>query len=419
MEELVIIGSGISAYLAALAASPHCKNVTILSPIGDVSPKTKHAHVVPAGTWKALRDLIPDLIEGVPKSSRIDAGAQIKFVSPWGTIPQVRVGIECLSMQPSVLLALLNKCAMRRKNIAIKHLTRSEIVRAFVLNSSSYYVIASGFNGPISEKILKNVPKASVKVSNIGPRTIYSTFNIRLSESRVPKWSIYVRDYRVDNRFGLLIQIDQSGHGIFSVVTNTNSPIRSVAELKEYLNRNRQREILKLLADSEEIGDPVWYRFPGIEAIRHVQNAPNVCLFGDTAAVTDPYFGHGIFVAALSAHALARALTENKDRSLVMKRFKDSQNEIIERVLANHRRVPKSEKRTLLGTLGLLKLRISRTKLTKLIMRIHLINFYDHLRLSILGDIRNEENSEIYHDRYEGSVSIMVTDTANAQNQFG
>ena len=194
---------------------------------------------------------------------------------------------------------------------------------------------------------------------------------------------------RCDGRNGLLAQIFENGSTLVSAVST--EPIRTIQALANFLGQIDESGLAKILIRSELISPIKWHRFPG--PIRRVTNIfegwqPYMCLFGDAAMSTDPYFGHGIFFAAVQGLALKDALSLDSGLSLDQRLdiFLTRQSHLLSRCLSLHDKLGSPHVLRKVPNLAMwqnsLYLQIYGGFRQKFMRKIHMIEFFENIKRS-------------------------------------
>lgn len=401
MYQVGIIGNGISAKIAALAAASAQCHVTLFE-VGSESAKLAHAHLLLAGSWQALLELAPDIAFDINSLAFADTTRDWRFHSAVGKITTMPCHVSTPVISAGHLRTILTAAVRRRPNIEIQAITDTDIAELLKKPGDSSYFLATGMMTPLTTTILRGITGHTLDINKEARHSVYSSFNFQFGPDDEPCWRVKIRDLRCDGQHGLLAQIFDNGSALVSAVSG--GPVRTIPELTRFLCGIGESAFGETLRYANMTAPIQWYRSPG--TIRRLTSIlggwhPNICLFGDAALATDPYFGHGTFLAAVQGLALKQALTFDRSVSLRQKLdiFRTKQDHLLSKCLDLQAKlrsphiVSKFSIMTRLKTLSSLHLSIGLRR--KFIRKIHMIEFLENIKLSWRS--QNEEESSVSH----------------------
>lgn len=399
MNRVGIIGGGISAQIAALAAASARCEVTLFE-AGTGYPKLSHAHLLLAGSWQALLELAPDVTFDLGIQNFFDTTRDWSFHSAIGKITTRPCHLSTPVLSAEHLLAILRAAVSRRPNVSIQPITADDMTDLLKKPSDIPYFLATGMLTPLTTVILRRFTGHTLERIKNAKHSVYSSFNFQLRASDIPRWRVKIRDLRCDGKNGLLAQIFENGIALVSVVSA--GPIRTITELTRFLRNIDEPDLGDTLSRSE-LNSPIkWHRFPGtLRRITSVLDGwqPNMFLFGDTAMSTDPYFGHGIFLAAVQGLALKEALSGHLSKSHGQRLdiFRARQDYLLSECLALQDKIgsPHVMRKapTIIKWRNLACLHMFAAMRRQFIRKIHMIEFLEKIKFSWSN--LNEEESTV------------------------
>jgi len=379
-----VIGSGVSAYIAALSLADCGRRVVIVDD-DDPPAKLEHSHLILAGGWRALLNIAPDLEQHVSAAAIVDATAGWNFRSVIGSLPRCRSGVFSPVISAKGLLSALKSVAAARGNITRLNQSPESIVAMMKARSSDFFVIASGFRGAITDLVMEDTNGVTRVEHGSKCQSLYSTFTYQIPKAVLPDWRVLVRDLRIDGTRGLLCTVSSDGIATISAVSSGEKPcpIRTPQELARFLRDLKCTKYLTFIGKSTLLDRPRWYRFTGgMHRVTNAENGwrKNIILFGDAFGYSDPYFGHGIFQAAMQGLALNKLLLRYPPYE-ALANFRIEQMALFTHGLSIQKMIQSpysSDQVTWHRRMASkLLLRHSRALLTKLINKMHLILLYE------------------------------------------
>jgi glycine/D-amino acid oxidase-like deaminating enzyme len=153
LYQIGIIGNGISAQIAALAAASARCQVTLFE-VGTVPAKLAHAHLLLAGSWQALLELAPDLASDLDSRDFADITRDWSFYSAIGKITTRPCRLSTPVLSAEKLLTILKEAVRRRPNIAIQSITAAGMSALLKNPGPNSYFLATGMLTPLTATIL-------------------------------------------------------------------------------------------------------------------------------------------------------------------------------------------------------------------------------------------------------------------------
>jgi hypothetical protein len=381
--------------------------------VSDASAKLDHAHLLLAGSWQALLKLAPDLAYDVGRRCFIDPTQDVRCHSVLGKITNRPCHIQTPVLSAEKLRIILKAAVQRRTNINISTIPADGLSELLKQSGDTPYFLATGMTNSSTTAMLRQLRGHSLEKQMQIKSSFYSTFSLHFNPDRLPTWRVKINDLRRDSAHGLLATIFENDKALISAVSPR--PLKTLHELTSFLNKIGESGLGKLLRYAELDAPTKWHRFSGSVRrwTRTVEGwPPRVFLFGDAALATDPYFGHGVFLAAAQGLALRHALTSDSSWSLqkTLEVFRRHQENLLSQCLDLQKKLgsPYQQKKIRLfqGRPALIGLHMSGELRRKFIRKIHMLDFLEEIKLS-WSPPNEEKNPVSLHPSNEISLPTL------------
>lgn len=357
-EHAIVVGAGIAGLLAAAVASRHYTRVTVverdaLSGRGDRRgvPQSGHAHDMLAGGHRIVERLLPGITaqleaEGAPRG---DAGENARWIINGNPLPRVRVGLDAVPATRALRESLIRERVRELPGVAVLDRTRAvrplagadrAVVAGLVCEGEegeftlgADLVVDTTGRGSRSGAWLRDLGytrpeeerrRIDVNYVTCHYRTPAEAFDgdVSINVMATPEVPRGASCQRVEGGRTLL-----TAYGILD-----ERPPVDADGLLDFVKSLPTRDVHEVIGASTPVSEPVRYTFPANLRRRYelLEEFPRgLLVLGDAVCSTNPRYGQGMSVAAMSVMVLDEHL-ERDPRPEPLAFFRDLAERVVD-----------------------------------------------------------------------------------------
>ncbi|MFB7645485.1 FAD-dependent oxidoreductase [Streptomyces sp. NPDC056084] len=336
----VVVGGGLAGMLAAAALGGHCDEITVIErdtlPAGAEPrkglPQARHGHMLWCGGAEAMERLVPGVLESwlAFGARRIPLTSGMIGLSPQGWYrrwPDSHYLISCgrdlldwvvrerVTAHPSVSVLERTKAlsltgtANRVTGVRV----RGEDGVERVVDAD--LVVDAAGRGSHAQRWLTELGVPAAKEEVVDAGTVYASrlYRSPAGQAPFPVVSVQADVHAPPGRTAVLLPIENSQWLITLSGTRGGRPTGDDESFVAFAAASRHPVVAELIAGAEPLSEVSVYANTANRRryFERVGSWPEgFAAIGDAVAVSNPVYGHGMSVAALSALALRRVVDE-------------------------------------------------------------------------------------------------------------
>lgn len=322
LDKAIVLGGGITGLLCSLESAKVFKKVKLIRN-NKVPYQGVHTHLLLSSGYSAISQIL--------KSSEIsdlrvfDVGQEIRWENEFGPLRSFPTSLKTVSVSHTDLLSKLNQLLELRENIEVLECDSANSFRVGKNNKIIEIVIKKGkklcnetgtfyFDCTGARGLMKSIYKPETQVSQHG--SWYATMKGDFSGDL--NWSYFLRSYDEKNPIGTIARHSESSLEL--TLTGKDKLVRPPKCKEDFLGM-ASKVISKELIDGivlDQDKPSIAYPLPNQLKLFSKCNLPNNLVpLGDSIGSTNPHFGRGISLAALSVLNAFKQIRSSVDQSEV------------------------------------------------------------------------------------------------------
>ncbi|MFE4860625.1 NAD(P)/FAD-dependent oxidoreductase [Streptomyces sp. NPDC056670] len=336
----MIVGGGLAGMLAAAALGGHCAEITVIEqdtlPAGPEPrrqlPQARHGHMLWCGGAEAMERLVPGVLESWQAfgARRIPLTSGMIGLASQGWFRRWRDSHYLISCGRDLLDWVVRERVTARPGVSVLQRTRvlsltgtrGRVTGVRVRGEDGVervvgadLVVDAAGRGSHAQRWLTDlgVPVAKEEVVDAG--TVYASrlYRSPAGEAPFPVVSVQADVHAPPGRTAVLLPIENGQWLITLSGTRGGRPTGDAEAFVSFAGAARHPVVAELIAGAQPLSEVSVYANTANRRryFEHVGRWPEgFTAIGDAVAVSNPVYGHGMSVAALSALALREVVEE-------------------------------------------------------------------------------------------------------------
>lgn len=360
-DSVVIAGGGMAGLLAAAAASPFARHVTIIEkdeiPVEPAPrrgvPQGRQVHALLGAGQNAMSELLPGIVDDFEAAGArmVDSPADLAVYGRFGWAGRVHSGTRTVMMRRPVLEHVVRERVLALPNVTVRSSAATGISVTDDRSRVTGFELLDGttLEGDLVVDATGRVSRSVEWLGDIGydapqERELRSHIGYATVEVRLPVDAfddgvagVLAHPHPGNCRGAAVVPADNGIYLIAGLGMMNQDPPRDIDGFMAHLDAAPSPIVGEIARKAEFLTDIATYRVRGSR--RRVwedlaQRPDGYLLIGDAVMAFNPLYGQGMSVAACEAVALSRSLSEDSSTAGLAQRAQTAMKEVIDIVFA-------------------------------------------------------------------------------------